>query len=637
MSTFLKSHLLSARLKQTSWPHGHQSNAWLRFVLALLLICTGICDLSAVATDSKGRGLASLTQEHVEHIEKHWPKVIDVKNSKIGAARIREHLKSQGKAEVSLQMAASHHEEISHHIDSDAAELGAAPLPSHVDNSKLPSFPPIGDQGREGSCVAWASTYYQATHEIGLLNGINNKAGNANILSPKWTYNILNGGQDGGLIILDAYSLLSQNGAASIVSFPYDGDYLAWDLNPQDWIWAISKRTTPANLVAGLGGSSPQNLQNIKQLLNNGHVLTIGTYVDSWVFTAVGHDPKSSNNAFAGQYAASWMNGYNGGHCMTIVGYDDDVWIDINKNGVVDAGEKGAFLIANSWGPNWGNKGFVWVAYDAFRSVSAVSGGPKNGRVPLGDALNSYAVSVLPIAHNYNPKMIAQFSIKQSIRDQIAVSAGVSDVNQKQPAAVFKSGALAYTGGSYEFDGLVPGDLEHGTFAIDLTDLLASVNKPSTLARFYLLVTDNQMKHPTTLTSYSIIDKVHNKTVPYASVPIVFDGQQVSPYIDYAVSSSHPAVRAPLQVAITSPAKDEKVHGLVHMTVNATDAIGIERVEFYIDSVLHAADMAAPFIFSFDAASLSKGVHQLTVIAHSVADEIAQASISVQVDNPMKG
>ena len=47
-------------------------------------------------------------------------------------------------------------------------------------------------------------------------------------------------------------------------------------------------------------------------------------------------------------------NGYNlGGHAMCVVGYDDNY-----------AG--GAFRIMNSWGPRWGDDGYVWVRYEDF-------------------------------------------------------------------------------------------------------------------------------------------------------------------------------------------------------------------------------------------------------------------------------
>ena len=65
---------------------------------------------------------------------------------------------------------------------------------------------------------------------------------------------------------------------------------------------------------------------------------------------------------------------------MTVVGYNDDIWVDINSNGFVDPGEKGAFRIANSWGTGWGEGGFCWMSYDALKNPSAVSGGPGANR-----------------------------------------------------------------------------------------------------------------------------------------------------------------------------------------------------------------------------------------------------------------
>jgi C1A family cysteine protease len=43
-----------------------------------------------------------------------------------------------------------------------------------------------------------------------------------------------------------------------------------------------------------------------------------------------------------------------GGHAMAIVGYDNS---------------KQAFRVVNSWGPDWGDKGFCWISYDYLTSV----------------------------------------------------------------------------------------------------------------------------------------------------------------------------------------------------------------------------------------------------------------------------
>jgi hypothetical protein len=42
-----------------------------------------------------------------------------------------------------------------------------------------------------------------------------------------------------------------------------------------------------------------------------------------------------------------------GGHAMTVVGYDD---------------ARQAFRLVNSWGKQWGDRGFAWISYEAFNS-----------------------------------------------------------------------------------------------------------------------------------------------------------------------------------------------------------------------------------------------------------------------------
>lgn len=59
---------------------------------------------------------------------------------------------------------------------------------------------------------------------------------------------------------------------------------------------------------------------------------------------------------------------------MTVVGYNDNIWSDLNDNGKVDSGEMGAFKVANSWGTDFHNNGYYWFAYDSLNRYSSVSG-----------------------------------------------------------------------------------------------------------------------------------------------------------------------------------------------------------------------------------------------------------------------
>jgi C1A family cysteine protease len=515
--------------------------------IALGILCLGLtsCLMAETSTHGHGKGHIPSTPEQRQKIEQTWPRVVHAKPNHIGVTRILEHAKKKGLV-VSGLTPAKHHEEFIKSVGaSPLSDLEYAssdtPLPSSVDNSTLSSFPPIGDQQTEGSCVAWGSTYYQASHEIGMLNGYNNKTSMQNVLSPRWTYNLLNGGVDGGLMPDNAFSLLAQNGAVNIVSFPYvNGDVTSWDLNSQDWIAAISNRLAPAQYVTGIGGDQ-QNLQAIKELLTNGHVLTFATFIDSWVFTTIPNDPNNPNSPYIGQQACTYLNGSDGGHFMTIIGYDDDLWIDVNGNGQVDSGERGAFLIANSWGTSWGNNGYIWISYDAFLNQSAVAGGPSDNRVAAASGENNYVFSAVPKAQNYTPSLIGQFTLGQSVRNQVSIQAGTSDTSQTAPAQTFDCYALMNQGGALEFDGTQPGDPESATFAVDMTDLLTANN---TAQRYYLVTADNTAGNPTVLTAFSLLDVVHNSQVSYPGVPLECDNSQITPYIDYTFASSAQASSA---------------------------------------------------------------------------------------------
>jgi C1A family cysteine protease len=58
-----------------------------------------------------------------------------------------------------------------------------------------------------------------------------------------------------------------------------------------------------------------------------------------------------------------------GGHAVALVGYDDSKVITAADG----AASKGAFLVRNSWGANWGLSGYFWMAYDYVANTTLCS------------------------------------------------------------------------------------------------------------------------------------------------------------------------------------------------------------------------------------------------------------------------
>ena len=185
-------------------------------------------------------------------------------------------------------------------------------LPSSVDNSLLSSFPPIRSQGSIGSCACFCTTYYQMTHMFGLKRGWDNKNENNNTkFSPKWTYNMINGGYDSGSWLTTAHGVMDRHGCATWTEFPYSGNggnplnYREWCLNPAVWRNAISYRLDQMGYLENI--DTDEGLLQLKQLLVNGYVLTFATYVISWQYMAIKDDPSTSeDDAFVGKDVCYW-------------------------------------------------------------------------------------------------------------------------------------------------------------------------------------------------------------------------------------------------------------------------------------------------------------------------------------------
>src|SRR5450759_75585 len=83
-------------------------------------------------------------------------------------------------------------------------------------------LPPVGDQGSQGSCVAWATSYYYKSWLEKQEHTEWNLSNPQYQFSPSFVYNQTNGGVDYGSTFPDAFDTMQTKGDVDIAEMPYD-------------------------------------------------------------------------------------------------------------------------------------------------------------------------------------------------------------------------------------------------------------------------------------------------------------------------------------------------------------------------------------------------------------------------------
>ncbi len=104
------------------------------------------------------------------------------------------------------------------------AQAETETLPTSVDNSQKKYFPVVGDQKAIGSCACFGNVYYLMTYEYHHTHDLTCTP--ESIMSPKFIYNIINGGNSqAGSNDTSIHPLIQTWGVPTMSVVPYDEDW----------------------------------------------------------------------------------------------------------------------------------------------------------------------------------------------------------------------------------------------------------------------------------------------------------------------------------------------------------------------------------------------------------------------------
>jgi C1A family cysteine protease len=211
----------------------------------------------------------------------------------------------------------------------DTTVITPVPLPA----SYSIVMPPVRYQGKEFSCVAFAVTYTLAAEQY-YKTGAVTYSDASNMFSPEYVFNQVRSADSVGSSVVPSLELLKNQGVCTWHSMPYSAS------NGCSLMPTAAQTAEAANYkIASYSKIIDSDIVAIKTMIASNHPVIASFTTD-----------QSFYNAYPGFIWKS-LTSAGGLHTMAICGYDD---------------AKHAFKAINSWGPTWGDAGYIWIDYDFF-------------------------------------------------------------------------------------------------------------------------------------------------------------------------------------------------------------------------------------------------------------------------------